>query len=254
MFRENLAMFVAVTVALVFVCYAAEAQYVQDGLLGYWSFDANTIDGDTIKDTSGNDNHGTINFPVKIVPGKVNDALEFDGENGHYVVTDLMITEAQFASLTMMAWVKAANPHDAWGQVMGCDDGGWDRGYGYRADAWEIQVGQGGEWQPGAIVTIGEWQHTAVIYTPSNTIFYADGERFEFGDRTVPTTSVNPFMIGDDIPCGPVCAFPGPIDEVLVYGRELTDAEVQQNFESKGASVEPHAKLALTWGQVRTSR
>ena len=83
MFGKNLAIFVAVTVALTFACHAAEAQYVKDGLLGYWPLDTDSISGDTIKDVSGNGNDGTINFPVKIVAGQVGDALEFDGENGH---------------------------------------------------------------------------------------------------------------------------------------------------------------------------
>ena len=53
--------------------------------------------GKTIKDASGN-----LNFSIKIVAGQIDDALEFGSENGHYVVTELMITEAQFPSLTVM--------------------------------------------------------------------------------------------------------------------------------------------------------
>ena len=253
MFAGKSSLFIMVAIMAVFAWYQAEAQYVQNGLVGYWPFDSSTISGTTARDVVGG-HDGMINFPVKIVPGKVGDALEFPGENLASVVTDLMITEAQFASLTMMAWVKPAMPHDAWGQVMGCDDGGWDRGYGYRADDWEIQVGKGGEWQPGAKALIGEWRHTVCIYTPTNVIFYLNGERFEFGERTVPTTSVNPLMFGDDIPCGPNCSFPGPIDEILVYGRELSDAEVQQNFTSGPAAVRPADKLSLSWGAIKALR
>lgn len=255
MFRKSFAMLVVVAVMLTFAWYAnhAEADYVKKGLLAYWSFDKDTIDGKTVKDSSGNNKHAESNFELKIVPGKIGDALEF-GVNGEYLDTKLMITEAQFESLTMMAWAKPSKVHDAWGSVMNCDDGGWDRGYGYRADSWEVQVGRGGDWQPGEVADIDKWQHTVVIYTPDNVIFYKDGERFEFGERTTPTTSVNTLIIGDDIPCGPDCSFPGVIDEVLIYDRALTDAEVKQNYESEGASVEPHAKLALTWGEVKTSR
>ena len=174
--------------------------------------------------------------------------------SGHYVITELMVTEAQCASLTMMAWARPSKEHEAFGATMGCDDGGWDRGFGYRADVWEMQVGRGGEWQPGPTADINEWQHVVLAYTPTNVIFYKDGERFEFGERTTPTTSNNPFMIGDDIPCGPNCSFPGGIDEVLVYGRELTDAEVQQNFESEGAAVDSTDKLSLTWGAIKALR
>ena len=74
-----MAKFVAVTVMLVLVCYVAEAQYVQDGLLGYWSFDADTIDGKTVSDSSGNGNHAEANFDLEMVEGKIGDALLFGG-------------------------------------------------------------------------------------------------------------------------------------------------------------------------------
>ena len=154
----------------------------------------------------------------------------------------------------MMAWANPYRRHAAWGSVMNGDDGGWDRGYGYRLDEWEVQVGKGGDWQPGPKADFNEWQHTVVIYTPDEVIFYKDGDRFEFDDA-VPTVSNNTLIIGDDIPCGPVCTFPGAIDEVLVYGRALTDNEVQQNFRAKGGqAVDAIGKLALTWGSIKSER
>jgi len=253
---ESFPMFFVMVTALAFaLCiYPAEAQIVEEGLLGYWPFDADTIEGDTVKDVSGNGNHGVINFDVKIAEGKVGDALEFGDADDHYVLTELMITEANHEKLTMMGWAKPYKVHDSYGQLMGGDDGGWDRGLGYRADVWEICVGHGGDWQPGEVADINEWQHVAVIYTPDNVLFYKNGERFEFGERTTPTTSVQPFMIGDDIPCGPNCTFPGAIDEVMVYGRALTDAEVVKNMTAEGSPVDSNGKLALTWGKIKALR
>jgi len=255
MFAKTLTIFFAATIALGFALYTpAQAQYVQDAMIGYWSFDASTIDGDTIIDVSGNGNDATINFGVNVVDGKIGDALEFDGESGHYVDTGLMITEEQYESLTMMAWAKPNVPHESWGSVMGCDDGGWDRGYGYRGDVWEIQVGHGGDWQPGATADIAEWQHTVLVYTPTNVIFYKNGERFEFGDRTTPTTSATPLLIGDDIPCGPNCSFPGAIDEVIIYGRALSDEEVMTNLTGGPSAVAPTDKLTSAWGRIKASK
>jgi len=85
--------------------------------------------------------------------------------------------------------------------------------------------------------------------------FYNNGKRFEFGKPATPTTTVNPLMFGDDIPCGPNCSFPGAIDEILVYNRALSDAEVQQNFNTmEPSSVGSVNKLAIAWGKVKTSR
>jgi len=164
--------FVVLTIAVSLCISQAQAEYVENGMIGYWSFDANTIQGDTIKDISGNNNNGTINFPVKLVAGKVGDAIEFDGVSDHYVMTQLMVGSEVFDNVTMMAWAKPYKEHEAWGAVMECDDGGWDRGYGYRGNSWEIQVGHANDWQPSpGDVTINEWQHTVVIYTPANVVF-----------------------------------------------------------------------------------
>lgn len=231
----------------------AEAQYVKDGLVGYWSFDKGTVEGSTVKDLSGNNYHGTANFPIKLVAGKIGEAIEFDGVNDHYVATKLMVTDKQYVSLTMMAWVKPYKAHDAWGSIMNGDDGGWDRGYGYRADAWEVQVGHGGDWQPGDLIDVNQWQHTVVIYTPNDVIFYKNGKITKFGKAATPTTSTQPLIFGDDIPCGPNCAINAAVDEALIYGRALSDDEVQQNFKAQGAAVVFNNVLAITWGDIKNS-
>jgi len=229
----------------------AAGHHVTDGLELYIPFEADTCKGDTCDDLAGG-HDAVFNFPIKLVPGAVGDAVEFDAENGHFALTNLIIASSNFESVTLEAWANPSIEHEAWGSVLNGDDGGWDRGYGYRSTLWEIQVGKGGEWQPGAEATLNTWQHTVVMYTPDLVIFYKDGERFEF-DEADPTESIQGMVIGDDIPCGPNCTFPGAIDEVRVYGRELSDAEVQQNYGG-GTAVESTGKLAATWGDIKSSR
>ena len=241
---------VAVSLALTGIS-PAEAQLVRKGLIGYWSFDDDTVKGDKVEDLAGNNDAAINGASIKSVKGKFGEALEFGNQNGHFVDTGLQVTSKQYEELTMMAWANPYKRHVAWGSVMNGDDGGWDRGYGYRHDKWEVQVGKGGDWQPGPKADFNKWQHTVVIYTPDLVIFYKDGKRFEFGNA-VPTESVNTLIIGDDIPCGPNCTFSGAIDEVLLYDRELTDREVQQNFKSRGGqAVEAVGKLAVTWGSIK---
>ena len=48
--------------------------------------------------------------------------------------------------------------------------------------------------------------------------------------------------------------FKGIIDEVRIYNRPLTEAEVVQNFESRtGLSVELNRPLPIAWGRVKTA-
>ncbi|MXV75211.1 LamG domain-containing protein, partial [Candidatus Poribacteria bacterium] len=46
----------------------------------------------------------------------------------------------------------------------------------------------------------------------------------------------------------------GAVDEVRIYKKALTLEEIKQNFESQGLSVEPTAKLSLTWGRIKAAQ
>ena len=47
----------------------------------------------------------------------------------------------------------------------------------------------------------------------------------------------------------------GAMDEVRVYSRALTEAEIRQNFASQGvAAVHPTGKLSLPWGKLKASQ
>ena len=152
----------SVTVAFAGYTSLASAQHVTDGLELYIPFDADTCSGDACDDIAGN-HDAVFNFPIKHVPGQVNEAVEFDGINGHFAETNLLVNSNEFESVTMEAWANPYMEHEAFGAMIGGDDGGWDRGYGYRKDLWEIQVGKGGDWQPGPETVFNTWQHTVVI-------------------------------------------------------------------------------------------
>jgi len=64
-----------------FICAnTVKADIVADGLVAYWSLDASTIKGDTVKDIVGG-NDGVIKGKVVQVAGKINGALQFNGDS-----------------------------------------------------------------------------------------------------------------------------------------------------------------------------
>ena len=85
---------------------------VENGLVGYWNMDSNDISGSTLYDKSGMGNHGTI-YGATSTPGKVKQALSFDGENDYVSVGNVYngVKTAEF-------WLKADYP--------------WLSGYNYR--------------------------------------------------------------------------------------------------------------------------
>ena len=53
---------------------------VSEGLVSYWSFDKETIEGETVKDVWGS-NDGKIEGAPRVVKGKVAEGMEFNGSN-----------------------------------------------------------------------------------------------------------------------------------------------------------------------------
>ena len=114
----------------------------------------------------------------------------------------------------------------------------------------------------------GEWHHIVYVYEPyvdaagrefGVQVIYMDGEQHRPRASTrvrkrtfIPFTE--PVYLGAGNNRGNAEGFfHGIIDEVRIYNRPLTDAEILQNFESKtGFSVEPAQKLPTVWGALKT--
>ncbi len=46
----------------------------------------------------------------------------------------------------------------------------------------------------------------------------------------------------------------GLVDELRLYKRGLSQAEVKKNMDAEGLTVQPAQKLALTWGKVKMAK
>ena len=110
----------------------------------------------------------------------------------------------------------------------------------------------------------GKWHHIvfAIVDAGKSEVgIYMDGEQQEVIEGAVKDLDtfipfVEPVYIGAANNRGNVERFfPGIIDEVRIYDRPLTDAEVRRNFESKiGLSIDATEKLPLVWGTLKRSR
>ena len=75
---------------------------VTDGLVHYWSFDKDTINGKQIKDVWGKRN-GTIVGEPKIVAGWAREGLQFDGKDDSVNITNLGDFGSKLGSSTFEA-------------------------------------------------------------------------------------------------------------------------------------------------------
>ena len=238
--------FIVVVIALTFIAaYMAEAQFVEDGLIAYWTFDEANIDGDTAVDIIGGFD-GTIVGAPEIIPGKVNEALSFNGS------TDDVEAEIPDDSLadgaTIELWFQQEAP-TGWGIIIKLSP-----------DKIELSISGGGlemwspagRFNPEGSYSDGEWHHMALTVAETEVISYVDGEKKGelLGNLILMGAS------GVTIARDPGFDFwTGMVDEVRIYERPLSAEEVQLNMEGKKIAVEASThKLAETWGNIKVSR
>jgi hypothetical protein len=249
------------------------AQFVvTDGLISYWPLDRDTIQDNKVKDIWGGQD-ATINGDPKVVEGKVGDALEFNGISDWLLVTD-DITKAKLPKkeMTAEAWVYPEE-FDSWGTFLGCfqDNGGFEKGWclgtvnskeGAGPDEFCIAISSvGADDGDGDLIYFhngpydaGKWYHVVGVYDGEKTKLYIDGKlvldsKGQSGDINYPDHAF--LVIGvykDDNEHDP---FKGRLDEIRLYDRALSEAEVLQNYTAEGLPVEPAGKLELTWGKIK---
>lgn len=210
----------------------AAGVYPTEGLIGFWRFDEGT--GTTAGDTSGYGNHGTISGATWI-GGVVGNALSFDGVDDVVVVPHHSVFNIQ--SFTIIAWVF---PKDFVSQVYDIiyiiDKGGtstdyptWGLSYGGRTGKIRVDCANSAWWTTGAYLTLDTWQHLAATWDTTTVKVYVNGVLKE-SSVFAGTNPYNTRKVGigmRDPATDPRDQYHwGYIDEVAVYNRVLTDAEI----------------------------
>ena len=86
---------------------------VTDGLVSYWTFDQQDIIDNTARDIWGK-NDGIIVGDPKLVTGRRNSALKFDGSGDYVNLTTLGDFGSQVGSSTFEAWIKTSIKGERW--------------------------------------------------------------------------------------------------------------------------------------------
>ena len=260
--KANLAIFI---IAITLIATNLHAQIVEDGLVSYWSFDANNVEGKSVKDGTGNYN-GTIKGSLKKVNGKISDALEFDGNEANFIEIDSPEDFDFNEDFTWSAWIKTnvSGPGVIFAKTggPGTDDKG-PKTLWIRNGVMNMDTGWVGNVEDvGNNIDDNKWHHIAVVGIPgdSQVQYFVDGKSTSEGVLALAQFPEDGFenhiFIGlDGRADGFFGVFTGIIDEFSVYNRVLEEAEVKQNFNSEtGLAVDPNGKLAVTWGDIKTRR
>jgi hypothetical protein len=198
------------------------------GLVAAYSF--NEANGAVAIDTSGRGNNGVIAGATRTAAGFSGNALSFDGLNDWVTVPDAASLQLTTA-MTIEAWI-APSDLNGWQSVV-LKEGGSALAYGlYASDtaarpAAYVRIGQT---DTGAASTsplpLNTWTHLAATFDGGRLKLYINGELIKSKDVAgTLSAGSGPLRIGGNAIWGEF--FTGLIDEVRIYKRALSKAEIQ---------------------------
>ena len=251
---------------LVLICSTFATADILEGLVLNMPLDEGN--GKETKDLSESGLTGTIAGNAKWVEGKFGDALEFNASSDFVELTDDDVFHIE-DEITQAAWVKLNRLPSAHAIVFGTRGGGGARhiGFGYGMNpANGIKVwtnGAGGGFKDindnATKLEVGEWYYLAYTHTTADNgkvKIYVDGEVTFEQDSANP---VAPAGVTSRVQIGTWAgeAWPGVVDEVRLWNRAISDAEMEQSMNMGSddlLDVNPKDKLATSWGSIKNSR
>ena len=208
---------------------STEVSTLYTGLIGYWSF--NEGSGSTAHDTSGSGYNGTVKGATWTA-GKISGALHFNGGTNTVVTPNITLGSAFSASV----WVNSAVAQPA--QHVRILETRYDVGFFVGTDAtgkkYQLIVkggagstgscGGGFGCVEGGTITSG-WHLVTATYDGTTGRLYVDGVIVASDTFSAPANTSLPLYIGSDF-MGSGFGWHGSLDEVRLYNRALTSAEV----------------------------
>ncbi len=213
------------------------------GLVAAYAFDEGA--GTTTSDASGNSHNGTISNGTWTALGRFGAALQFNGASGGVTVSDAAALDLT-GGMTLEAWVYPTSTVVGWRAVISKNT----ERYFLMAGSDNNRPVGGGTFTAGGtlnlrapnVLPVNTWTHLAATYDGTNVRIFVNGVQAASQAQTgALTTSTGTLTIGYDA-YGEV--FAGRIDEVRVYNRALSGAEIQTDMISPvGIPGPPHLTI-----------
>ena len=199
------------------------------GLVAAYAF--NEGSGTVVHDVSGNGNNGSISGATWTTSGKYGHALSFNGTNARVNINNA--TSLQLRSgMTLEAWVYPTAVNSTWRDVI---YKGNDNYYLEGTSPNSSRPAMGGTFGANLYgtspLTANTWSHLAASYDGATMRLYVNGVPVATRAQTgAIATSTNPLQIGGDSIYGQY--FAGRIDEVRIYNRALSPAQIQSDMNT----------------------
>lgn len=212
---------------------------LEDDIVGYWHFDEGM--GTSTYDASGSGNTGTATGTTWLAPSgcKAGQCLSFDGVDDHVEVPDDASLKPTSA-ITVTVWVNPDNtiPPDSFANfVRKADEAPSTDGYFLQYDGSNpyprfcVHLSSSATCSSATSVTLtaGQWWYIVGVYDGSNVLIYVNGDQ-----KNSVSASGSIVQDADILSIGSRGAlsdyFDGSIDEVRIYSRALTAAEIKDRY------------------------
>jgi len=224
------------------------------GLIGHWTFDGKNI-GQNIQDISNRNNHGLLqlgaggNTATTTGPGKVGQALEFDGTDDYIIIPQTAALEP--GNISVSAWFKSRSFALPQAVVQKAFADTWESPFVSwmmrvnNANLIETDVGDGISYSQNSVnlteaLIPNNWYHLMMTYDGTNLFTYLNGALVD-GDTIISGNIAygnTPTLIGADESSTPAGEyFNGWIDDVRIYDYPVPASEVHNIFKSGSVRV-----------------
>ena len=220
-----------------------EPEFLKQGLVAYYPFHGNA------KDESGNGNDGEVHGATLAEDrkGQATSAYLFDGEDDLIEIPPSRSINAM-RSLSIAFWIKAnkaQNPKGKWGYTglvtrwsfedssRVCAFGIWIKAEEIAICVWPIV--QANQFMP---FEKEVWRHIVYTHDVSDASIYVDGEQKSRRQHPINLRESSiPLIIGADNESsqGKHRFFSGQLDDIRIYNRALSEAEVKELYEFEKA-------------------
>ena len=242
---------------------------LQDGLIGHWLFDARS--GKTVSDASGNGNNAILlnGATLELNDGKIEGALQLDGNNGA-AVSDFADSINGLSAFTLALWVKSNRANTSKGFIYtGEPDGenpavylSYDPagtlGGGVNLIKASVNTTEGVQtYESASGVQTTEWQHIALTWQSGEKLaLYINGmpdpSTFNGTATEGEVTGAIKLLIGraDE---DRHASWDGLIDDLRIYNRVLSAEEIADLVPNALSppvmmpTYEPHNRIRGPW-------
>ena len=225
----------------------------KNGLIAYWNFDSSASTTPGITDMSGNGNYGMGYNGTTLTDLSTASSTAFSGkkdEGGLFDGSDDFVTgrgsglpnAGANANITISAWTKPTTATIGGGlrNIFNKGQNGNCFNYGMVLQSGVLNArNSNGDFSLVGSVVAGKWQHVAVVFNGSSgATGYIDG--LPVGSNAsggTTTCSITDWTIGMRASTGSSEWFNGSIDEVKIYNRALSAAEILAEYKSSSRAI-----------------